>query len=159
MAITPLNPENIMIQIERSAEAVWRGDLMNGQGSTSTDTGVLKDVPYSFKTRFENDKKGTNPEELIAAAHASCFTMAFSKLLADTGHAPKEVRTKAKLVMVKTDTGFKIAKIHLETTGAVDGIDDATFQQTAEKAKNGCPVSQLLKPGLEEMTLKATLQK
>jgi osmotically inducible protein OsmC len=148
-----------MIQIERSAEAVWRGDLINGQGSTSTDTGALRDVPYSFKTRFENDKKGTNPEELIAAAHAACFSMAFSKLLADSGHPPKEVRTKAKLTMVKTDAGFKIAKIHLETSGMVDGLDDAAFQQTAEKAKNGCPVSQLLKPGLEELTFKATLQK
>ena len=148
-----------MIQIERSAEAVWRGDLMKGQGTTTTETGTLKDVPYSFKTRFENDQKGTNPEELIAAAHASCFTMAFSKMLADTGHAPKEVRTKAKLTMVKTDTGFKISKIHLETTGTVDGVDEATFQQTAEKAKGGCPVSQLLKPGLEELTMKATLQK
>lgn len=148
-----------MIQIERSAEAVWRGDLKNGQGNVSTETRVLREVPYSFKTRFENDQQGTNPEELIAAAHASCFTMAFSKMLADAGHAPKEVRTKAKLVMVKTDTGFKIAKIHLETTGVVDGLDDAAFQATAEKAKNGCPVSQLLKPGLDEMTLKATLQK
>ena len=86
-----------MLQIERSAEAVWRGDLINGKGATSTETGALRDVPYSFKTRFENDKQGTNPEELIAAGHAACFSMAFSKMLADAGHAPKEVRTKAKL--------------------------------------------------------------
>ena len=147
-----------MLQIERSAQAVWRGNLLAGQGTTSTETGALRDVPYSFKTRFENDKQGTNPEELIAAAHAACFSMAFSKLLADGGHPPKEVRTKATLVMVKTDGGFKLAKVRLETTGIVDGLDDATFQKTAEMAKNGCPVSQLLKPGLEEMTLKATLQ-
>ena len=148
-----------MIQIERSASAVWQGNLMAGKGTTSTETGALREVPYSFKTRFENDKQGTNPEELIAAAHAACFSMAFSKLLADGGHPPREVRTKATLVMVKTDTGFKLSKVRLDTTGIVDDLDDAAFQKTAEMAKNGCPVSQLLKPGLDEMTLKATLQK
>lgn len=148
-----------MLQIERTAEAAWRGDLTNGQGTTTTQTGTLRSVPYSFKTRFENDKQGTNPEELIAAAHAACFSMAFSKLLSDAGHVPKEVRTTAKLTLTKTDAGFKISKIHLDTTGAVQGIDDATFQSIAEKAKGGCPVSQLLKPGLEELTMKATLQK
>jgi lipoyl-dependent peroxiredoxin len=149
----------IMADIQRSAEAVWSGDLKSGQGSITTDTGVLKNTPYSFKTRFENEKQGTNPEELIAAAHASCFSMAFSKLLADGGHPPKEVRTKATLTFVKTDTGFKISKIHLDTTGKVDGIDQTAFQQTAEKAKEGCPVSRLLKPGLDELSMKATLQK
>lgn len=148
-----------MLQIERSAEAAWRGDLINGQGTTTTQTGALRAVPYSFKTRFENDKQGTNPEELIAAAHAACFSMAFSKMLADGGHVPKEVRTSAKLTLAKTDAGFKVTKIHLETVGSVDGIDDATFQKTAEKAREGCPISQLLKPGLEELSLKATLQK
>jgi len=148
-----------MIQIERSAEAIWRGDLKNGQGTTSTETGVLREVPYSFKTRFDNDKQGTNPEELIAAAHAACFSMAFSNLLSTAGHAPREIRTTARLTLAKTETGFKISKIRLETTGVVDGIDDETFQTTAGKAKEGCPVSQLLKPGLEEMTLKATLKK
>jgi osmotically inducible protein OsmC len=147
------------MQIERSAEAVWKGDLRSGQGTTSTQSRVLQNTPYSFKTRFENDKQGTNPEELIAAAHASCFSMAFAKMLADAGHAPKEIRTQARLTMAKTDTGFKLSKIHLEMVGQVDGIDEATFQQTAAKAKEGCPVSQLLKPGLDEMTLRATLQK
>lgn len=148
-----------MSDIERSAEAVWRGDLKSGQGSTSTETGVLREVPYSFKTRFENDRQGTNPEELIAAAHAACFSMAFSHMLAGAGHAPKEIRTKAVLTMKKVEGGFKLARVRLETTGRVDGLDEATFQKTAEKAKDGCPVSQLLKPGLEEMTLKATLLK
>ncbi len=147
------------MQIERSAEGIWRGDLKSGQGVTSTQTGVLKSTPYSFKTRFENDKQGTNPEELIAAAHASCFSMAFSNLLAGGGHPPKEIKTQARLTLAKTDSGFKITKIHLETVGQVDGIDDAAFQETAKKAKEGCPVSQLLKPGLEELTMKATLQK
>jgi lipoyl-dependent peroxiredoxin len=147
------------MEIQRSAEAVWRGDLKSGQGSTSTETGTLHEVPYSFKTRFENDKKGTNPEELIAAAHAACYSMALSHMLAGDGHAPQEVRTRAVLTMKKVEGGFKLAKIQLETTGRVEGIDAATFQKTAEKAKEGCPVSQLLKPGLEELTLKATLVK
>lgn len=147
------------MQIDRSAEAVWRGDLKSGQGSTSTQSNVLKNTPYSFKTRFGDDLQGTNPEELIAAAHASCFSMAFSKMLSDAGHPPREVRTQARLTMTKTDAGFKIARIHLETVGQVEGIDDAAFQETAKKAKEGCPVSQLLKPGLEELTMKATLQK
>jgi len=148
-----------MIEILRSAEAVWRGDLKTGQGMTTTESRVLSDVPYSFKTRFETDRQGTNPEELIAAAHASCFSMAFANMLAGAGHAPREIRTKAVLTMAKTEAGFKLSKIRLETTGKVDGLDDATFQATAEKAKNGCPVSQLLKPGLEELSLKATLIK
>src|SRR5262245_31974684 len=116
------------MNIERTAEAVWSGDLKSGRGTTSTETGALKEVPYSFKTRFENEKQGTNPEELIAAAHASCFSMAFSKLLSDGGHPPREVRTKANLTLTRTDSGFKITKIRLETVGKVDGIDDATFQ-------------------------------
>ena len=147
------------MEIQRSAEAVWRGDLKSGQGTTSTETGVLREVPYSFKTRFENDRQGTNPEELIAAAHASCFSMAFANMLSGAGHAPKEIKTSAVLTMKKVEGGFKLARVHLETTGRVDGLDEAAFQATAEKAKNGCPVSQLLKPGLEEMTLKATLLK
>lgn len=148
-----------MIEILRSAESVWRGDLKSGQGSTSTGTGALREVPYSFKTRFENDLQGTNPEELIAAAHASCFSMAFANMLAAGGHAPREIRTRATLTMKKVENGFKLSRVQLETTGRVDGIDDATFQRTAEKAKEGCPVSQLLKPGLEEISLKATLLK
>jgi osmotically inducible protein OsmC len=148
-----------MIEILRSAEAVWRGDLKSGQGSTSTETRVLNDVPFSFKTRFENERKGTNPEELIAAAHASCFSMALANQLTGAGHAPTEIRTKAVLTLAKTDGGFKISKIRLETAVQVGGLDEAGFQATAEKAKNGCPVSQLLKPGLEELTLKATLVK
>ena len=147
------------MEIQRSAEAVWRGDLKSGQGTTSTETGVLREVPYSFKTRFENDRQGTNPEELIAAAHASCFSMAFANMLSGAGHAPKEIKTRAVLTMKKVEGGFKLARVHLETTGRVEGLDEAAFQATAEKAKNGCPVSQLLKPGLEEMTLKATLLK
>jgi len=148
-----------MIEIHRTAEAVWHGDLKSGQGMTTTETRVLRDVPYSFKTRFENDKQGTNPEELIAAAHASCFSMALANLLSGAGHAPREIRTRAALTMTKVESGFKITRIALETKGKVDGLDEAEFVRTAEKAKEGCPVSQLLKPGLAELTLKATLEK
>jgi osmotically inducible protein OsmC len=147
------------MEIQRSAEAVWQGDLRSGKGTTSTETGALREVPYSFKTRFENDRQGTNPEELIAAAHASCFSMAFANMLTSDGHAPREIRTRAVLTMTKAEGGFKLSRVRLETTGRVDGLDEAAFQRTAEKAKNGCPVSQLLKPGLEEMTLKAMLLK
>jgi lipoyl-dependent peroxiredoxin len=148
-----------MIEIQRTAEAVWRGDLKSGQGLTTTETRALRDIPYSFKTRFENEKQGTNPEELIAAAHASCYSMAFANMLAAAGHPPKEIRTRAALTLAKTESGFKITKIALETVGKVDGLPEADFLSTAQKAKDGCPVSQLLKPGLAELTLKATLEK
>jgi osmotically inducible protein OsmC len=145
--------------LKRSAKAVWRGDLQTGDGHTSTQSNVLKQTPYSFKTRFEEDRNGTNPEELIASASASCFTMAFSKMLSDSGHKPAELRTEATLTLEKTESGFKLSKIHLDTTGRVEGIDEQTFRQTAEKAKDGCPVSKLLKPGLDELTLNARLER
>src|SRR5947207_13054980 len=103
-----------MADINRTASAVWSGDLRNGKGSTSTAGGALRDLNYSFHSRFENGT-GTNPEELIAAAHASCFSMALSKILGDQGKTPERISTKAMLTMVKTDTGFKISAVHLET--------------------------------------------
>ncbi len=148
-----------MADIIRSAEAVWRGDLKSGKGETSTDSGTLSQTPYSFHTRFGDGVNGTNPEELIASASASCFSMAFSKMLSEAGHVPTEVRTAAALTMAKTDAGFKLARIHLKTVGVVPGIDEETFRSLAEKAKNGCPVSQLLKPGLEALTLEASLKR
>ena len=113
---------------------------------------MLREVPFSFKTRFENDRQGTNPEELIAAAHASCFSMAFANMLSGAGHAPKEIKTRAVLTMKKVEGGFKLARVHLETTGRVDGLDEAAFQANGGEGerRSGCPVSQLLKPGLEE---------
>ncbi len=146
-----------MADIVRSAQAEWKGNLKNGSGTTSSDSGVLSKTPYSFKTRFENEK-GTNPEELIAAASAACFSMAFSNMLSEAGHTPTSVNTKASLSLSKTEAGPRLTKIHLTTTGVVPGIDNAKFQELAEKAKNGCPVSQLLKPGLQELTLQATLK-
>jgi len=145
-----------MADIVRSAQAVWKGDLKNGSGSTSSDSGVLHQTPYSFNTRF-GDQKGTNPEELIAAASAACFSMAFSNMLSGAGHTPTEIATKAHLTLSKTEAGFRLTKVHLETTGVVPGIDNSKFQELAENAKNGCPVSQLLKPGLQELTMNAIL--
>ena len=145
-----------MADIKRTASAAWSGDLRNGKGSTSTGGGGLRDLNYSFHSRFENDP-GTNPEELIAAAHASCFSMALSKILGDQGKTPDRISTKATLTMAKTETGFKITRVHLETEGRVPGIDESGFKQAAEKAKDGCPISALLKPGLEAVTLDAKL--
>jgi lipoyl-dependent peroxiredoxin len=145
-----------MAEITRTASAFWNGDLRSGQGATSTGSGGLRDLNYSFHSRFENGP-GTNPEELIASAHASCFSMALSKILGDQGHPPKSITTKASLLMIKTDAGFKISKVHLHTEGQVPGIDASAFQQAAEKAKENCPVSALLKPGLDTITLEAKL--
>ncbi len=145
-----------MADIIRTGSASWSGDLVHGQGTTSTGGGGLRDLNYSFRSRFENGP-GTNPEELIAAAHASCFTMALSKTLADQGHAPQSVTTKASLTMVKAGAGFKISKIHLQTEGRVTGLDEKGFRDAAERAKESCPVSLLLKPGLESLTLDARL--
>ena len=133
-----------MAGIERTSTGTWRGDLKGGNGSIATpSSGVLNNVPFSFATRFEN-AKGTNPEELIAAAHAACFSMAFSNYLATNGHVPQEIETKATITL---DTG-KITKMHLVTRGKVQGLDDATFKRMADEAEKKCPVSNLLRPGL-----------
>jgi lipoyl-dependent peroxiredoxin len=145
-----------MAEITRTASASWDGALRDGQGKTSTGSGGLRDLNYSFRSRFENGA-GTNPEELIAAAHASCFSMALSKILGDQGHTPRSITTKASLLMNKTDTGFKISRIELKTEARVEGVDAAAFKQAAETAKENCPVSVLLKPGLDALTLEAEL--
>jgi lipoyl-dependent peroxiredoxin len=145
-----------MADIVRTGSASWNGDLQTGRGTTSTGGGGLRDLNYSFRSRFENGA-GTNPEELIAAAHASCFSMALSKILTDQWHAPQSIRTTASLTLSKTETGFQIRKIHLQSEGRVDGMDEAAFRQLAEQAKENCPVSMLLRPGLEALTLEASL--
>jgi lipoyl-dependent peroxiredoxin len=147
-----------MADITRSANATWTGDLKGGKGSTSTGSGGLRDTNYSFHSRFENGA-GTNPEELIASAHASCFSMALSKVLGDSGGTPQRISTKATLTLKKTDTGFKVSGIHLETEGQVSGMEEGAFRQAAEKAKDNCPISVLLKPGLESLTVDAKLAK
>lgn len=132
-----------MAAIERHATSAWQGDLKSGIGKISAPSGVLNDTPFGFATRFEN-AKGTNPEELIAAAHAACFSMAFSNYLSEKGHVPQEISTQAT---VSLENGA-INKVHLETTGKVEGMDEATFKQMAEEAEKVCPVSNLLRPGL-----------
>ncbi len=145
-----------MADIIRTGSASWTGDLRDGKGTTSTGSGGLRDLNYSFRSRFENGA-GTNPEELIAAAHAACFSMALNKILGDGGKKPTSIATKANLTMTKTGGGFKIAKVHLQTEGRVPEIDEAAFREAAIKAKENCPVSLLLKPGLESLTLEAKL--
>ena len=135
----------------RTADAVWRGNLKEGEGRVRF--GAF-DAPYSFKSRFENGE-GTNPEELVAAAHAGCFSMALAHGLSQADHPPKEVRTTAKVHLEKTPQGFAIPRIELETVADVPGIDEAAFQKHAEDAKVNCPVSKLFKGA--EISLKAKL--
>lgn len=127
----------------RSASAVWKGSGMDGSGTLSSASGVLTDAPYSFHTRFQ-DQPGTNPEELIAAAHAGCYSMALSFMLSGAGHPPAELATSAKVRMVKEGTGWTIESITLSVVGTVPGIDAATFAEHAAKAKASCPVSRAL---------------
>ena len=140
--------------IKKNGSAVWKGTLKEGKGTISTETGVLKDEPYGFNTRFEG-KKGTNPEELIAAAHASCFSMAFSLVLGEHNLTPDEISTTATVSLEQKDGGFAITKSHLVMTAKIPGADEATFRKAAEAAKVGCPVSKLLNA---EITLDAKLE-
>ncbi len=139
--------------ITRSASASYVGLGKDGKGHVSTQSGVLDNQQYGFNTRFE-DGKGTNPEELIAAAHASCFTMALSFALAGAGHSDGELNTTAKVTLDKDGDGFKISKSALTLTAKVPGLSDADFQKIAAGAKAGCPISKLLNA---EITLEATL--
>ena len=139
--------------MDRTASAVWHGGLKDGKGKISTQSGVLKDTQYSFSTRFENGI-GTNPEELIAAAHAGCFSMALSVQLEGVGLKADAIDTKAALTFEKTDAGFTITKIHLELRAKVPNADEAKFQKAAADAKAGCPVSRVLNA---EITLDAKL--
>ncbi|RAK35482.1 osmotically inducible protein OsmC [Actinoplanes lutulentus] len=136
---------SVLVMPIRTASARWEGNLTEGSGTVKTGKGGLQGN-YSFKSRFE-EGEGTNPEELIAAAHSGCFSMAFSKGLADAGFTPTSVETVAKVRMDKVDGGFGVTGIELETVGDVPGIDDTTFQKIAEGAKENCPISKLLSPG------------
>ena len=139
--------------MDKHGSAVWQGGLKDGKGLVSTESGALADAPYGFAIRFEG-KKGTNPEELIAAAHASCFAMALSNILGEAGHTAERMDSKATITLDHVGGGFEITKSHLVLHATVPGLDDATFQQLAAKAKAGCPVSKLLRA---EITLDATL--
>ncbi|HYH05907.1 MAG TPA: OsmC family protein [Thermoanaerobaculia bacterium] len=139
--------------MKRKASAVWNGNLKEGKGQISTDSGVLRDTQYSFSTRFE-DGIGTNPEELIAAAHAGCFSMALSGQLTNAGLTADSINTSATVTMEKTDAGFTVTKVHLDVTAKVPNADAQAFETAANNAKAGCPISRLLKA---EITMDARL--
>jgi osmotically inducible protein OsmC len=140
--------------MKRKGSAVWRGGLKDGNGTVSTDSGVLSNTQYSFSTRFE-DGKGTNPEELIAAAHAGCFSMALSAQLGNAGMTAESIATTASVNLEKTDAGFTITAVHLEVKARVPGADKAKFDTAADSAKAGCPVSRVLNATI---TMNATLE-
>jgi osmotically inducible protein OsmC len=129
--------------MDRSANAVWTGNLKQGKGKISTQSGVLTDAQYGFNTRFE-DGPGTNPEELIAAAHAGCFSMALSLALTEAGLTVDTIKTTAKVTLEKKDSGFTITASHLDLIAKIPGADNAKFLEIANQAKAGCPVSKLL---------------
>lgn len=145
-----------MADIARKANAQWMGDLKSGKGNISTGSGALKDAQYSFGTRFENGV-GTNPEELLAAAHAGCFTMQLSAMLAANGHDPQDVRTDATCEMVKDGPGFKVSAMRLMVRGRVANIDQAGFEGFVAQAAELCPLSRVMK-GNVEITHEAVLE-
>jgi osmotically inducible protein OsmC len=140
--------------MKRKASAHWKGALRDGKGTLSTDSGVLSDTPYSFRTRFE-EEIGTNPEELIAAAHAGCFSMALSGQLANAGLTAESIRTTATVTLEKQDTGFTITAVHLEVAARIPGADQQAFQTGANQAKAGCPISKVLNAPI---TMEAVLE-
>jgi len=129
--------------MKRTGSAVWSGGIKDGAGSVSTESGVLEAVPYSFAKRF-GDEKGTNPEELIGAAHASCFSMALSGVLAEAGMKAEEIATSAQVTVEPADGGFAITAVHLTVKAKIPGASAAAFEEAAAKAKAGCPVSKVL---------------
>jgi lipoyl-dependent peroxiredoxin len=130
--------------MKKTAWAVWKGGIKDGGGTISTETGALKEAPYGFKSRFEGGK-GTNPEELIGAAHAACFSMALSLMLGEAGLTADRIETHAEVTLEKVGDGFEITASHLNVTAIVPGADPARFDAIANKANTGCPVSKLLK--------------
>jgi osmotically inducible protein OsmC len=140
--------------MQRKASAVWKGGLKDGKGSVSSTSGVLSNTPYSFTTRFENTP-GTNPEELIAAAHAACFSMALSAQLGGANLTPESIHTNATLTMEKLDAGWTITAIQLDVTAKVPNADQAAFEKAANDAKAGCPVSKVLNA---KITMNAKLE-
>ena len=141
--------------IKRKGSAIWEGNLKEGKGRISTESGVLKETQYSFGTRFENGP-GTNPEELIGAAHAGCFSMALSAQLTEAGHVADSIMTTATVHMEKLDAGFTVTGVRLDVTAHIPGIDDETFKRLADDAKRNCPISRLLNA---EITMEAKLNR
>lgn len=140
--------------MKRTASAVWNGGLKDGKGTISTESGVLSDTQYSFSTRFE-EGKGTNPEELIAAAHAGCFSMALSAELGKETKTAEYIQTSAEVTLVKTDAGFTVTAVHLKVKAKIPGYDPQAFKKAAEAAKAGCPISRLLNA---EITMETRLE-
>ena len=138
----------------RKASAEWRGGLKDGAGTISTESGTLKNTQYSFKARFENGT-GTNPEELIAAAHAGCFSMALSAQLGAAGITAESIRTTASVTLEKVGEGFSVTSSHLDLSARIPGVEPAAFQKAADAAKSGCPISKLLNAAV---TLSAKLE-
>lgn len=139
--------------MKRKASAHWEGGLKAGRGTVSTASGALDKAPYSFGTRFEDDT-GTNPEELIGAAHAGCFSMALAMMLGEAGHTPESIDTRAAVSLEQSEGGFAIKAVHLDVTAKVPGINAAAFEKAANDAKAGCPVSRLFNA---DITLDARL--
>lgn len=139
--------------MKHKASAQWKGSLKEGSGTLSTGSGALVDKPYSFKTRFEGEQ-GTNPEELVGAAHAGCFSMAFSLILGNAGFTADSIDTVATVTLEAKDGGFAVTSSHLDVTAKIPGIDDTKFQELAGQAKAGCPISKLLNA---EITMDAKL--
>jgi len=142
---------------DKKASVHWEGAGKTGQGKISTETGALKDYPYGFASRFGDDRTGTNPEEIVGAAHAACLTMAFAFALEAEGLAATAIDTRASVRLAKDGAGFKIDRIALELDASIPGIDEAKFQAIAAAAKAGCPLSKAL-ASVPEITLKATLK-
>jgi osmotically inducible protein OsmC len=140
--------------MKRKASAIWTGGLKDGKGTISTDSGVLSNSQYSFGTRFE-EGKGTNPEELIGAAHAGCFSMALSAQLGEAGIKPERIETTATVTLDKSDGGFAITAVHLDVRAKIPGADQQAFEKAANNAKIGCPVSKLFKA---QITMDAKLE-
>ena len=140
--------------MKRKASAVWNGTLKEGRGEISTDSGLLSNAQYSFGTRFE-EGKGTNPEELIGAAHAGCFSMALSAQLTNAGTPPERVATEATVTLEKKEAGFTVTAVHLDVVAKVPGATEEGFQTAASNAKTGCPISRLLNA---EITMNARLE-
>lgn len=140
--------------MRRKASAVWTGGIKDGKGKISTDSGVLSDTQYSFSARFE-DGIGTNPEELLAASHAGCFTMALSGQLGNAGLTAESIKTTATVRLEKLESGFTITSVHLEVVAKVPGADEQAFQTAARNAETGCPISKVLKA---EITMDAKLE-
>ena len=140
--------------MKRKASAVWQGGLKDGKGTISTDSGVLSNTQYSFSTRFEMGI-GTNPEELIAAAHAGCFSMALSGQLGNAGLVPENINTTATVTLEKTEAGFTVTEVHLDVTAEIPGASQESFETAANNAKTGCPISRLLNT---KITMEAKLE-